>query len=47
MLPYDTAVSLLHTESVIKHLQALTAHPKTMLIPDIKAANALFHKLLG
>ena len=43
-LPYDTAASLHCTEIVLKYLQALTAYPTTMLIPDIKVANALFHK---
>ena len=32
--------------SVLKHLQALIAHPTTMLIPDIKASNVLFRKIL-
>ena len=46
MIPHDTAASLLYVGSVLKHLHALTAHPTAMIIPDIKAKNALFHKLL-
>ena len=34
-------------ESVLNHLQALTAHPTTLIIPDIKATNALLHQLLN
>ena len=47
MLPYDTAAYLYSTESVLKYLQDFTAHPMAMLIPDIKAANPLFHQLLS
>ena len=32
--------------SVLKHLQALTSYPTAMLIPDIKAAKALFLQIL-
>ena len=45
MLTYDTSVSLLHMRSVLKHIQALAAHPTVILIPDIKSTNALFHQL--
>ena len=46
MLPYDTAAFLLSVESFLKQLQALIDHPTAMLTPDVKAANALFHKIL-
>ena len=45
MLPYDTAASLLCMLSVLKNIQDLIVHPISMIIPDTKAINALFHKL--
>ena len=46
LLPYDTAAPLLHIVRVLKQLQSLKDHPTAMLIPYIKAVNALFHELL-
>ena len=46
MIPYDTYASLHCMGSVIKYLQALIAHPTSMLILDKKTVNALFHQIL-
>ena len=46
VLIYDTAASLHHIIIVLKHIQALTYHPTSTIIPYIKAINALFRKIL-
>ena len=46
MLPYDISASIHRMEIFLKHIQALTDHPMAVLIPDIKATNALLHELL-
>ena len=46
MLPYGIAASIYRMEIFLKNIQDLTAKPTYILIPDIKAANDIFHQLL-
>ena len=45
VIPCDTYVSIHHIESGLKYIQALTAHHTTMIIPNTKDANTIFHQL--
>ena len=45
VLPYNAAASLHRMKIFFNNIQALKDQPKSMLIPDIKPANALFYQL--
>ena len=44
VLPYNTAASHHRIEIVLKNLQAFTAHHTSIVIPDIKSTNEVFHQ---